>query len=198
MKENINLLYEMSSLRNVPRLWAQVLGKTVQNNIEHTFRVMMTALMISRMEGKGDEGKILKIALFHDICEARSVDIAFLHRQYVERHEDLASEHQLKGTVFEDMLEILSEYKVRQSIESHIVKDADDLEVDMELRELGRFGNEPAQVMMKNNRPYIREKLYTESAKKLWDEIYNTEPDEWQRVITHNWTMTRKSGEGKK
>ncbi len=192
-ENNVNLLYEVGSLRNIKRLWAQVLGPTVQNNLEHSFRVMLIAILISRMEGKGNEEKIMKIALFHDICESRSTDIAFLHRGYVERHEEKASKDQLTGTAFEDMLELLSLYKERKSIESHIIKDADDLEVDMELNELWRLGNKVAYEYMTKQRKKIREKLHTESAKILWDQIYATPPDLWQAIITDEWAKNRKT-----
>ena len=197
IKSNINFLYEVGSLRNVRRLWCQVLGDGVQNNLEHSFRVMILALLISRMERKGNEDKIMKIVLFHDLCESRSTDIAFLHREYVERHEEKASRDQLKDTVFENIEELLSEYKERKSIESRIVKDADDLEVDMELNELSLLGNKVADGFIKKNRPKIRERLYTASAKKLWDQIYTTRPDLWQSEITHTWAKNRKKNNKK-
>jgi putative hydrolases of HD superfamily len=193
IKKSINLAFEAGSLRNIKRLWAQVLGPSVANNLEHSYRVMLMALVISRMEGKGDEGKILKTALLHDLCEARSTDVAFLHRMYVDRHEEKSRSDQLSGTFLEPDIELLAEYERRESVESKIIKDADDLDVDLELQELSFVGNEAARKYVSLNRPNIRAKLYTESAKKLWDALYQTRPDEWQDEITRQWSLIRKN-----
>jgi putative hydrolases of HD superfamily len=192
IKKSINLAYEAGSLRSIKRLWAQVLGPTVANNLEHSYRVMLMALIISRMEGKGDEGTILKMGLLHDLCETRSTDIAFLHRMYVERHEEKSMHDQLTGTLLEPDLATLAIYEQRESIESRIVKDADDIDIDLELQELAAHGNEAAKRFITHNRAAVKAKLYTESAKKLWDMLYATRPDEWQDEITHLWALTRK------
>ena len=190
--KTVDLAYEVGSLRNIKRLWAQVLGPSVANNLEHSYRVIFLALTICRMEGKGDESKILKMALLHDLCETRSTDIAFFHRPYVERKENEASQDQLGGTFLERDLPILEEYKKRESIESRIVKDADDLEVDMELSELSEKGNSVAKNFIDKNRQKIKDKLYTDSAKSLWEAIYEIKPDNWQAEITHSWVLNRK------
>ncbi len=188
---NIDFLYEIGSLKNVSRLWQQILGTPVSNNIEHSFRVMMIALVIARIEKRGDEEKIMKMALFHDVCESRSVDIAFVHRNYVDRQEDKSVKDQLMGTVFEgDIEELLNEYKERKSIESQIVKDADNLECDFELKELEKKGSKTAEKFQQTNRPDVAKKLFTDSAKKLWQQIQDSDPDHWHLDLNHNWAKS--------
>ena len=71
---DIEFLFEVGSLRNVQRGWRQHFGLDVANNLEHTFRVMVLALMIARKEGVKDEEKVMKMALVHDLAETRTVD----------------------------------------------------------------------------------------------------------------------------
>src|SRR3954466_16119781 len=91
-KRDVDLLYEIGSLRNVPRAWQQVLSGRVQNIVEHTFRTTMIAWMIATAEG-ADVSKVIRMMLVHDMGESRTGDIAFLHRGYVERNEELAEKH---------------------------------------------------------------------------------------------------------
>jgi hypothetical protein len=74
---------------------------------------------------------------------------------------------------------VLHDYEDRDSIEAKIVKDADNLDVDMELKELDEQGSKlPAK--WATNRKLVRdEKLYTESAKKIWDAIQTSDPSSW-------------------
>lgn len=189
--KNIDFLYEAGSLKNIPRIWQQVIGQKTANNIEHSFRVVLLALMISRMEKRGDEEKIMKMALFHDLCEARSVDTAFFHKNYVERKEEKSQEDQLSGTVFDcDMLDLLKEYRERKSIESQIVKDADNLECDLELRELEKKGSKTATKFRMTNRIDVGKKMFTDSAKNIWQNIQDVDPDNWHLGLNHDWAKS--------
>lgn len=191
--QEVKLFYEIGSLMNIKRAWGQFLDNNVRNNIEHTCRVAIIALTISRLEGKGSEDKILKMALFHDLCESRSIDIAFVHRSYVERHEDKAANDQLKGTVFEkDILPLLKEYKDRSSVESKIVKDADHLDVDLELCEQSELGNKVADSYIKNHRPNVSKKFFMASTFRLWQEIYRTKPNDWHVKLVNSWIISKK------
>src|SRR3990167_7014017 len=100
MKKDIDFLFEIGSLRNVPRAWQQVLAGKVQNISEHIFRTTIIAWLIAIAE-KADVQKVLKICLIHDIAESRTGDIAFMHRDYVVRNEELAENHIFADTLLE-------------------------------------------------------------------------------------------------
>src|SRR5260221_10759898 len=102
---DIDLLFETGSLRHVPRAWQQVLGLPVANILEHTTRLMLIALVIARREGKGDELTILKTALLHDLAEARTLDSAFIHKEYIDRKSEKAEQDMFSATVFEKEIE---------------------------------------------------------------------------------------------
>ncbi len=192
-KRDIDFLFEIGSLRNVPRAWQQILSGRVQNISEHVFRTTMIAWIIAVAE-KADVNKVLKICLVHDIGESRAGDIAFMHREYVTRHEELAEKHIFQDTMLEKEAHILfKEYADRQSLEAKIVKDADNLDVDLELKEMAKIGDTAAIQMQKDHRPTVRaKKLYTKTAKKMWDEIQQTSPNAWHRSLSNKWLKNHK------
>ena len=192
-KRDIEFLFEIGSLRNVQRAWQQVLSGKVQNIAEHIFRVTMIAWIIAVRE-KADASKVLRMCLIHDVAESRTGDIAFMHRNYVTRHEKLAEMHMFHDTTLEKEARILlKEYNDRNSLEAKIVKDADNIDVDLELKELARIGDSTAAGYQKHHRPVIRaKKLYTKSAKRMWDEIQKTDSNAWHQGLTNNWVKNKK------
>lgn len=192
-KRDIDFLFEIGSLRNVPRAWQQVLTGRVQNISEHVFRTTMIAWMIAVAE-KADVAKVIRMCLIHDIGESRAGDIAFMHREYVTRHEELAEEHIFQETTLEkESRELFEEYNKRESLEAKIVKDADNLDVDLELKELAKIGDTSAIGMQKDHRPIVRQKkLYTKTAKKMWDDIQKTNPNAWHQKLTGSWIRNTK------
>ena len=175
----------------MPRAWQQILTGKVQNISEHVFRTTIIAWMLAMAE-KADVQKVIKMCLIHDIGESRAGDIAFMHRDYVTRHEALAEEHIFQDTLLQkEVAVLLKEYEKRVSLEAKIVKDADNLDVDLELKELARIGDTSAIGMQKDHRPKIRaKKLYTKTAKRMWDEIQKTNPNAWHQSLTGKWVRT--------
>ena len=191
-KRDIDFLFEIGSLRNVPRAWQQVLTGKVQNISEHIFRTAMIGWTIAVAE-KADVSKVIKMCLIHDIAESRVGDISFMHRDYVTRHEKLAETHIFQNTILEKEAQVLlKEYDDRKSLEAKIVKDADNMDCDLELKELAKIGDSAA-VGMRDHRHIIRaKKLYTETAKRMWDEIQKADPNAWHQVLTSKWVKNNK------
>src|SRR3989338_696032 len=69
---DIEFLYEIGSLRNIPRAWIQHLAADCASTLEHTLRVVFLALLIGRKEGVKDEEKLIKMALVHDLAAPRT------------------------------------------------------------------------------------------------------------------------------
>ncbi len=192
-KRDIDFLFEIGTLRNVPRAWQQILSAKVQNIAEHVFRTTMIAWILAVAE-KADVEKVLKICLVHDIGESRAGDIAFMHRDYVTRNEELAEQHIFEDTILEkETHELLKEYEERKTLEARIVKDADNLDVDIELKEMAKIGDTSAIGMQRDHRPEVRaKKLYTKTAKIMWDEIQKTDPNAWHQKLTNKWVKSKK------
>lgn len=146
------------------------------------FRVVWIALVIAARESKKvDTDKIIKMAIAHDIAESRTGDVDHISRQYVERHEQEALADMFAGTSLEDeFTQLLDEYEKRESIESKIVKDADNLDVDLELREQQSQGHHMAETLYKQRQFVGANKLYTKTAAAMHAEIYSSrDPNDW-------------------
>jgi len=195
MKKNRDLefLYEIGSLRNIPRAWIQHLAADCASTLEHTLRVVFLALLIARKEGVKNEEKIIKMALVHDLAETRTADLAYVHKVYTQTDDARAAHDQFFGTTFADFEDVIKEYEKRDSKEAKIVKDADNLDIDLELRELMERGNEIAKKKHPLRRLVRDTKLYTKTAKKLWDEIQKSDPSSWH-LNSNKWLKLPKAG----
>lgn len=176
---DIEFLFEVGSLRNMDRGWRQHLATDCANDLEHTVRVAWLALILARREGAGDEATILKMALAHDICETRVSDLSYMQKVYVTADEARAVHDTFDGTTVSAYEKIVEDFERRDTIEAKLVKDADNLDVDLELKELAERGHAlPAQ--WKETREKVRdEKLYTQAAKDFWDELQAANPADW-------------------
>ena len=185
-KRDLELLFEIGSLSNVQKGSRQHFGIDCETVLEHTLRVMWLALILARSEGKGNDEKIMKMALVHDLEETRVSDLGYIQKVYVKSDEERAVSDSLTGTSLSDLSVIFQEYKKRDSIEAKLVKDADNLELDIEFKELEDQGSKlPAKLV--HLRKLVRdEKLYTDSAKALWDELQTAEVHDWH-LKTNKW-----------
>lgn len=194
MKKDIDFLYEIGSLRNVQRGWRQHLGVDVANVLEHSFRVMMIALILARNEKVKDEEKIMKMVLVHDMAETRTSDLSYVQKVYVKADEEKSSKDLFENTVLQNLEEtILKEYEERKSIEAKIVKDADNLDVDIELKELETRGHTLPKKWYWMRKKVRDEKLYTKSAKKMWDLIQKSDSEDWHMTI-NKWIKIPNAG----
>lgn len=196
---DIELLHELGTLRFIKRSWIQFLRSDVASISEHMFRMAWIALIIAKHEKVQDTGKIVKMVLVHDITESRTGDPHYVARQYVKLDEELAISDMLSETVVESELkEIWHEYEQRKSIESKIVKDADNLDVDMELRDLAT--RDPKLYSdWRATRQAVYTNLYTKTAKRLWKEIHDSNPHDWHikgrnRLVAGDWKNVKKMG----
>ena len=101
---DIEFLREIARFRDLTRAWCQFIDTPVENNTEHSFRVVWTALILaeheSRHTGKTlDTGRIMKMALAHDLAELRTGDAHYLSRYYMERDEERAITDIFAGTI---------------------------------------------------------------------------------------------------
>ena len=190
---DIQFLFEIGSLRNIPRAWIQHLGVPCASNLEHTMRVIFLALLIARAEGTGDEGVIIKMALTHDLPETRTADLAYVHKVYSQTDDMRAARDLFAGTSFGDFEDIHSRYEKRDCVEAKIVKDADNLDIDLELKELEEQGHKlPAK--WKAMRKFVRDKkLYTKTAKALWDQLQKANVAQWH-MEANKWKKLPNAG----
>ena len=177
---DIEFIYEMGTIRLIERMWRRFSRYDFANLAEHHFRMFWIAMIIAAKEGGVDTGKIAKMVLIHDIAESRTGDVDYLARQYVIRNEELGIKDMLaEASIEKEFLELWQEYEDKQTLEAQIVKDADNLDVDFELAEQAMHGSTLNQDW-KDNRTFVSEnKLYTKTAKELFQQIGAENPHNW-------------------
>jgi putative hydrolases of HD superfamily len=203
-QRDLEFIYEIGALRHVQRMWSRFLKPEFQNNTEHMYRVMWIALIIAKHEHATNHEKILKMALVHDITESRTGDVDYISRQYVKRDQDRAIGDMLTGTPLDpEMTELWREYERRDCIEAKIVKDADNLDIDFELQEQKASGHTTLFASKANMRAAVAAtKLYTSTAKAMWEAIQGSSPHDWHqnspanRFRSGDWKDARLADDG--
>lgn len=182
MDRDLEFLYEMGCLRFVQRTWKRFLNADFQNLAEHHLRVCWIAMTIARREGNVNTERIMKMALVHDLAESRTGDVDYLSRQYTTRDEELGIKDMLKDTSFEaELFDLWEEYEKRETIESKIVKDADNLDVDFEIREQSVKGLAITEMFAESRKVVRKSLFYTKSGQQMWDAIQKSNPHDWHR-----------------
>ena len=186
LRGDINFLYEMGNIRFIQRMWRRFLNGDFANLADHHFRVFWIAMIIGEREG-ADLGKVAKLAMLHDIAESRTGDVDYLARQYVDRHEEMAINDMLGETsIKEEFLALWKEYEIRESLESRVVKDADNIEVDMELREQLAKGYELGTIWKEKRAIVAKNHLYTDTARAIAEQIPDSDPHAWHNESKRN------------
>lgn len=193
-KRDIEFLFEIGSLRNVQRGWRQHFGMDCANILEHTMRVIWLSLILARKEGIKNEEKIIRMALVHDLAETRTTDLSYIQKVYVNSNEEAAARDLFSKTTLEDFdKEVLQEYEERKNIEAKIVKDADNLDIDLELKELEERGSKLPKKWVVFRKKIREEKLYTKSAKEMWDTLQEVDVADWH-LTANKWLKIPDAG----
>lgn len=172
----VDFSFETGILAKTPRSGFYFLGSGEQSVSEHVTRVGYVGYALAMMRGGVDTGKVLKMCLFHDIAEARTSDLNYVHQKYAERKEEKAIADLTEPLPFgDDIKAIIQEYEERTSPESLLAKDADTLEFILSLKEQVDIGNDRAESWL----PSAFKRLKTPEAKQLAEKIQKTESDRW-------------------
>ncbi len=183
-----NFLFEVGILAKTPRSGFHFLGTGDQSVAEHINRVGFIAYALAQMDGTVDMAKVLSMALFHDISETRISDLNYVHQKYVERKEhDAVKDISDSVTFGKHMFASLAEYEERQSRESQLVKDADNLEWILALKEEVDTGNTRALEWIVP----ATQRLKTPHAKKIAEAIMVTDSNDWWFNKESPWWINR-------
>jgi putative hydrolase of HD superfamily len=179
-KDIAKFLYEAGQLKRVKRSGWWIAGvENPETVAEHSFRTAVIAFILAQLEGV-DLEKVVTMALFHDMAEARTNDAHRIARRYV-KWEDVdrkAVEDQSKRLpdgIAKRMTSLFEELGEEVSPEARVVRDADLLECIVQAREYQTIGYHDVADWIFN----AQSALTTESAKKIAMECLKTEPREW-------------------
>lgn len=146
---------------------------------EHSFRTALIAFLLAEMEG-ADPERASAMALFHDLHEARVLDMHKVGQRYADwgRAEDRAIKEQLEGLpdgLRKKISGYKSDFQSTDSREAAIARDADHLECLVRAREYQAAGNPQVKDWIANSRKRLR----TKSAQILAAQCLLTEPQDW-------------------
>jgi putative hydrolase of HD superfamily len=172
----VDFLHEAMMLKRTPRTGYQFLGHGRENVAEHSFGAAIMAFTLAQMNGQADLGKTMKLALFHDLPEARTGDLNYMNKRYASMDEDKAMADAAEGLPFGPVLrELWAEWRAGETLEAQLAADADQLDMVLELRRLRTLGSDQAEDWLF----YAHKRLKSQEGKALFDEIINADPNRW-------------------
>jgi len=173
-----NFLFETRILKHTPRASLPYLKTPLKENVaEHSFYTTIIGWLLAKLES-ANENKIIKMALIHDLAEARGGERNLINKFYSEPlnepkiMEEIALTYGLKDF---EIKEIFEEFFKGESKEAKIVKDADVLAGMLLEKEVFDSGNKKAKKWL----DVSLSRLKTKSGKKLGKFILQTDSDEW-------------------
>ena len=176
MKRIVEFLFEIGMLKRSPRTGYQFLGTGGESVADHSFRTAVIGYVLASMEPDADSSKVLLMCLFHDFPEARTGDHNYVNKKYVTVDEEKAIRDQVKGLKFgPGIIDLSHEFNVSDTFEAKLSKDADQLDLILELKEQLDLGNPHAKEWLS----FAVKRLLTESGRKLAQEILVSDRDAW-------------------
>lgn len=186
-----DFLFECRSLKYLPRASLQHLKSPVNENVaEHSFYTMIIAWLLAKME-KVNENKVIKMALIHDLAEARGGDRNLINKFYSQPLneakiiEGISKDYDLKDFGLSDLFK---EFAKEKTLEAKIVKDADVLSGMLLEKECLDLGN-------KNIRKWLiisLKRLKTKNGKALGELLIKTNTDNWWLKLAEKYILKTK------
>lgn len=178
LKKVVNFLFELGKLNYTPRSGWQYLGiRDPQSVAEHTARTAQIAFVLAILEGHKNPCHCATVALFHDITEARTIDMNRVSKEYNKTEHQSAHRDQIAGlgVVGDGIAFVWNEFEDEKTRASKIARDADVLEMMLTAKELMSIGYSAAQEWIDSGLP----RLETNHGKRIGEEILTADPNEW-------------------
>jgi putative hydrolase of HD superfamily len=163
-------------LKKTPRSGWQFLGSGNESVADHVFRTVMIGYVLARLNGSVNIDRVIRLALVHDLPEARTGDLNYMNQKYVAANEAAATEDLIRGLPFgEELRELLAEYREESTPEAQLAHDADQLELLLQLKEEQDAGNPQTDDWI----PHITRRLHTETGRDVAQSILHRNSADW-------------------
>lgn len=171
-----NFLFEIGMLKRTPRSGWQFLGSGEESVAEHSFRAAIIAYSLAHLVGEVDAVRVLRMSLFHDLPEARTGDLNYMNQKYVTVDERKAVDDMTRNLPFgPEIAELLAEFRAQKTPEAVLVKDADTIEMILQLKEHLDVGNRNAEEWI----PFSLRRLQTDAARDLAQRVLEGDSSAW-------------------
>ncbi|MBW1902912.1 MAG: HD domain-containing protein [Deltaproteobacteria bacterium] len=176
MKRVVEFLFEVGMLKKTPRTGYQFLGSGKESVADHSFRTTVIGYILATQEPEVDLNKVILMCLFHDFPEARTGDHNYVNKKYVKADEEGALRDQVRGLPFgNEVIALANEFNDDVTLEAQLSRDADQLDLILELKEQLDFGNPNAKDWL----DFAVKRLLTENARRMAREILETDSTNW-------------------
>lgn len=179
-----DFLFEMGMLCKTPRSGYQFLGSGRESVAEHVLRTVYTGYALCKLNPSLNELRVLKMCVLHDLPEARTGDMNYVNKKYVRVDEAKAVRELTESLSFgEDIRQAIDEFNAKETPESRIARDADQIALILQLKEYGDLGNKYSEEWIE----YALKRLCTEEGKKLAACIIQTDSSRWWFKEKNDW-----------
>jgi len=148
----LDFIEEIGVLKNLPRTGWRFQGiKDGESVADHCYRVSLLSMILAdllKTHGVSlDAEKVMRMALLHEVAEARIGDVPFPALEYIsedvkENGENTAVKSMFDafGVVGEKYIDIWEEFESNTSVEGQLVRAADKLELMIQAYEYEKIG----------------------------------------------------------
>lgn len=187
VKKTVNFLFEVGMLKKTPRTGYQFLGTGKESVADHSFRTAVIGYTLAIDEPEIDTNRVVLMCLFHDFPEARTGDHNYMNKKYVKKNEEQVVRDQVRNLPFAtDIESLVREFNAVRTPEAQIAKDADQIDLIMELKGQMDIGNPNAKDWL----DFAIQRLVTEKGKRMAQEILVTNSNEWWFDKDTDWWIT--------
>lgn len=179
-----DFLFEVGMLCKTPRSGCQFLGSGRESVAEHVLRTVFIGYALCKLNASLNELRVLKMCVLHDLPEARTGDMNYVNKKYVKVDEAKAVRELTEGLFFgDDIRRAIEEFNAKETQESKVARDADQIALILQLKEYGDLGNKYSDEWIK----YALQRLYTEEGKELAARIIQTDSTHWWFKDKSDW-----------
>jgi putative hydrolases of HD superfamily len=176
MDKIADFLFEVGMLSKTPRSGYQFLGSGKESVAEHVLRTVFVGYALCKLDDSLDELRVLKMCVLHDLPEARTGDMNYVNKKYVDVNEEKAVQELTEELFFgEEIKAAIEEFNRKETKEALIALDADQIALILQLKEYGDLGNRYAEEWIN----FALKRLNTETGKKLAERIIKTDSSNW-------------------
>jgi putative hydrolase of HD superfamily len=183
-----NFILEYRTLKHLPRGCLSYLKGPVSENIaEHSFYTTIIGWLLAKLEG-GNEDKIIKMCLIHDLAEVRGGEKNLINKFYttpideVKIIKEVSRDYNIENFF---LVNLLQEFSEEKTLEAKIAKDADVLAQMLLEKESFDLGNFRAKRWLSTS----LKRLKTKNGKELGKVLYEIDSDKWWLEIVKKYIL---------
>ncbi len=187
MKNIANFLFEAGMLKRTPRSGFQFLGSGVESVAEHIFRTTYIGYTLGKLVLDVNVDRLVKMCLFHDLPEARTGDLNYVNKKYVEANEKKSIADLAETLPFgNEIKDLILEFMEGKTEEAKLARDADQIEMILALKEYKDLGNKYADEWLQ----FSLKRLQTDAGRELSKTILETDSSMWWFSDKGDWWVS--------